>query len=115
MTPLFRPVWCCATFRSFSRTRILALGYFLPTAIAVANPTIPPPMITYSCMGRIRVGDFIAELFSALIHHSEAEFRAIEKLCVTGGQGSLGAPQPHQTVKQFLREPLLILLRGKVP
>src|ERR1700756_2690849 len=103
MTPLFRPVWCCATSRSFSRTRILAPGYFLPTAIAVANPTIPPPMITYSCMGRIQVGDFIAELSQALIHHSEEEFPAIKSLCVTGGQGSLGGPQPHQTVKQFLR------------
>src|SRR4029077_14651874 len=114
MIPLFRPVWCCARSCSFSKTRTLALGCFLPTATAVANPTIPPPMITYSCMGRIRVGELIGELAQGSVRFSEEHFPAAKSLGVTRGRGGLGGPQPHQTVKQFFREPLLILLRCKV-
>ena len=35
-------------------TTIFAFGYFFPTATAVERPTIPPPIMTQSCIDRIQ-------------------------------------------------------------
>src|SRR5215475_3029510 len=58
---------------------------------------------------------FCRRTIPSLIHHSEDYFPATKSLSVTGGRSGLSSPEPHQTVKQLLREPLLIVLRFKVP
>jgi hypothetical protein len=60
-------------------------------------------------------GEFIARLPHGLIRCPEQHFPTVKSFRVTGGQGRFGGPQPHEAVKQFLGEPLLILLRCKVP
>src|SRR5438874_8282542 len=66
-------------------------------------------------MKTIRLGNFTVVLSQRLIHCSKERFSTAKGLGVTARLGRLGAPQPHQTVKQFLREPPFVLLRGKVP
>lgn len=60
-------------------------------------------------------GEFIARLSHGLIRCPEQHFPTVKSFGITDGQGRFGGPQPHEAVKQFLGEPLLILLGGKVP
>src|SRR4029077_19581338 len=113
MTPLFRPLWCCARSCSFSRTRILALGCLLPTASAVANPMIPPPMIAYSCMDRVQADEFIAGLPLGSIRCCEEHFPAIKRLRMAAGRVTFHPPQAHEGEKRVFLEPALVVLRLK--
>src|SRR4029077_17376023 len=100
MTPLFRPLWCCARSCSFSRTRILALGCLPLTVSAVANPMIPPPMIAYSCMDRVKAHKFIAGLSQASIHVSEQHFPAIKRFRMAAVRVTFHPPQDHEREKR---------------
>ena len=48
MTPLLWPLWCEASWLSFSSTTTRVPGRLRTTARAVARPTIPPPATTRS-------------------------------------------------------------------
>src|SRR5215471_18658598 len=48
MTPELCPLWCVASCGSFSSTPTLKFGYFFATCIAVAVPTMPPPITARS-------------------------------------------------------------------
>src|SRR5438874_8022361 len=107
MTPLLRPVWWRASSGSFSSRRIARPGCRRPKIMAVARPTMPPPMMAQSKVSSL-IGTSRERL--ALENH----FATMETLGPTCGRVGFNPTQAEQTEKEVFGKPLFVSLGAEV-